>query len=90
MSPQPCPIERIVKRDGNIVAYDRDRIATAIFKAAATVGGTDRQLAEELALAVEKRLVETYGPFSMPSVEEVQDTVEEVLIKNGHVHRVPA
>ena len=85
MSPQPCPIERIVKRDGNIVAYDRDRIATAIFKAAATVGGTDRQLAEELALAVEKRLVETYGPFSMPSVEEVQDTVEEVLIKNGHV-----
>jgi uridine kinase len=85
MSTSPSPIERIVKRDGNIVAYDRDRIATAIFKAATTVGGTDRKLAEELAVAVEKRLVETYGPYSMPSVEDIQDTVEEVLIKNGHV-----
>jgi hypothetical protein len=67
------------------VAYDRDRIATAIFKAATTVGGTDRKLAEELAVAVEKRLVETYGPYSMPTVEDIQDVVEEVLIKQGHV-----
>lgn len=85
MNAAACPIERIVKRDGNVVAYDRDRIATAIFKAAASVGGTDRRMAEELAIEVEKRLIETYGPFSMPTVEDIQDTVEEVLIKNGHV-----
>lgn len=85
MTTQNSPIERIVKRDGNIVAYDRDRVATAIFKAAASVGGTDRALAMELALEVERRLVEVYGPYSMPSVEDIQDVVEEVLIKNGHV-----
>jgi uridine kinase len=85
MTTQNCPIERIVKRDGNIVAYDRDRVASAIFKAAASVGGTDRALAMELALEVERRMVEVYGPYSMPSVEDIQDVVEEVLIKNGHV-----
>ncbi len=90
MSATPCPIERIVKRDGNIVAYDRDRIATAIFKAASSVGGTDRRLAEELAGEVERRIVEVYGPFSMPTVEEIQDIVEEVLIKNGHVKTAKA
>lgn len=90
MSSSPCPIERIVKRDGNIVAYDRDRIATAIFKAAASVGGTDRRLAEELAADVERRLVEVYGAHAMPTVEEIQDIVEEVLIKNGHVKTAKA
>ncbi len=90
MTAPACPIERIVKRDGNIVAYDRDRIATAIFKAASTVGGSDRRLAEELAVEVERRMVEVYGPYSMPSVEEIQDVVEEVLIKNGHVRTAKA
>ncbi|MCX7899767.1 MAG: ATP cone domain-containing protein, partial [Methylocystis sp.] len=90
MTEAPCPIERIVKRDGNIVAYDRDRIATAIFKAAASVGGKDRRLAEELAKDVERRLVEVYGPHSMPTVEEIQDIVEEVLIKAGHVKTAKA
>ncbi len=90
MTTKGSPIERIVKRDGNIVAFDRDRIATAIFKAAASVGGTDRKLSEELAIEVERRLVEVYGPYSTPSVEDVQDVVEEVLIKNGHVHTAKA
>lgn len=90
MSGSTFPIERIVKRDGNIVAYDRDRIATAIFKAASTVGGTDRRLAEELAVEVERRLVQVYGARSMPSVEEVQDIVEEILIKTGHVKTAKA
>jgi hypothetical protein len=35
-------IKQIVKRDGTVVPYERDRIATAIFKAAAAVGGSDR------------------------------------------------
>lgn len=90
MAEERCPIERIVKRDGNIVAYDRDRIATAIFRAAASVGGTDRRLADELAKDVERRLIEVYGPHSMPTVEEIQDIVEEVLIKAGHVKTAKA
>ena len=48
----PGPLLRIVKRDGQVVPYDRERIATAIFKAAASLGGTDRHRAEFLATEV--------------------------------------
>jgi len=76
-------IKQIVKRDGNVVAYDRDRIATAIFKAATAVGGSDRAEAEKLAMQVEQQLEANFSGGT-PSVEEIQDIVEEVLIKNGH------
>ena len=46
-------ISQIVKRDGTVVKYDRERIATAIFKAAAAVGGSDRDEAERLTGLVE-------------------------------------
>ena len=77
-------IKQIVKRDGTVVAYDRDRIATAIFKAAAAVGGSDRAEAERLAQIVEAKLAANFGVRSTPSVEEIQDLVEETLIKEGH------
>ena len=77
-------IKQIVKRDGTTVAYDRDRIGTAIFKAAAAVGGSDRAEADRLAALVEQKLEGTYGSGGIPSVEETQDIVEEVLIKEGH------
>lgn len=77
-------IKQIVKRDGTTVAYDRDRIATAIFKAAAAIGGSDRAEAERLAQLVEKKLEGTFGAGAIPSVEEIQDIVEETLIKEGH------
>lgn len=77
-------IKHIVKRDGTVVDYDRDRIATAIFKAAVAVGGEDRAEADSLAAEVEAKLLVNFGVNSTPSVEEIQDLVEEVLIKNGH------
>ena len=79
-----CGIKQIVKRDGNVVAYDRERIAIAIFKAATSVGGSDRKEADRLALLVEEKLVGTYGEGGIPSVEEIQDIVETVLIEQGH------
>ena len=77
-------IKQIVKRDGTTVVYDRDRIGTAIFKAAAAVGGSDRAEADRLAGLVEKKLEGAYGSGGIPSVEEIQDLVEQVLIKEGH------
>jgi len=85
-----CPIQSIIKRDGNMVAYDRDRIATAIFKAATSVGGNDRGEAERMAVEVEKALVKNFGGKSTPSVEEIQDTVESTLIKRGHAQTARA
>ncbi len=81
---EPGGIAKILKRDGTVVDYDRDRIATAIFKAAASVGGSDRAASEELAELVEKALIQTYGPGSIPTVEDIQDVVEETLINEGH------
>lgn len=77
-------ITQIVKRNGSVVPYDRERIATAIFKAAGAVGGSDHTEAERLTGLVEERLSAQYGPASTPSVEEIQDVVEETLIKAGH------
>jgi len=77
-------ITQIVKRDGNLVSYDRDRIATAIFKAACSVGGDDRVEADRIALLVEKKMEDTFGAGAIPSVEETQDLVESTLIKEGH------
>ena len=77
-------ITQIVKRNGTVVPYDRGRIATAIFKAASAVGGSKFDEAERLAVHVEEQLGAQYGPGSTPSVEEIQDIVEETLIHAGH------
>jgi len=81
---QECPIKRIIKRDGSVVQYNRDRISTAILKATGSVGTPNRNLAETIGEKVEDALVAAYGPNTMPSVEDIQDVVESVLIENRH------
>jgi len=81
--------KQIIKRDGTRVPYDRDRIVTAIFKAAASIGGRDRFVAEQLAGIVERRLEQMYGTAS-PTVEDIQDLVETVLIDEGHAETARA
>lgn len=78
------PIRKIVKRNGNLVSYDRERITTAIFKATASTGHPDRVLAEAMAERVEHALAAAYSGDMMPSVEDIQDLVERVLIENRH------
>ena len=77
-------IKRIIKRNGHLVDYDRGRIANAIFKAAASVGGFDRTEADRLAGVVELRLVNMYGDAA-PTVEDIQDLVETTLIEENHI-----
>ena len=75
-------IRTIVKRDGRSVLFDREKITDAIFKAAQAIGGRDRETAAELAAIVEEHLIEM--GLEHPTVEQVQDAVEKVLIDNGH------
>ena len=75
-------ITKIVKRDGRAVAFDMEKITQAIYKAAAAIGGSDYDAAERLAQKVCEYL-DAEGTDS-PSVEHVQDTVEKILIENGH------
>jgi anaerobic ribonucleoside-triphosphate reductase len=78
-------IDQVVKRDGTLAAFDRGRIERAIYAAAREVGnGEGRQWAEMLSWAVTGLLAERFDENGhSPHVEEVQDTVEEVLIKSG-------
>ncbi len=77
-------ITHVIKRSGAKVPYNRDRIANAIYRAAVATGGRDKELAEKLAIQAEKQLEETIPTNYSPNIEEIQDIVEKVLIKNGH------
>lgn len=73
----------VIKRDGRVVSFDKTKIADAIFKAAIAVGGEDRLMAEELASAVTLFLRKKFGS-TPPTIEQIQDVVEKVLIETGH------
>ena len=76
-------LTKIRKRDGRIVPFDQEKITTAIFKAAKAVGGDDRKRAEFLSDRVVQVLEKKYRT-TIPSVEDVQDIVEKILIEYGH------
>lgn len=83
-------IDRIVKRDGRLVPFARGKITQAIFSAAVAVGGHDRELAERITDDVLARLEAMAVPDTVPTVEEVQDIVEKVLIERGHARTAKA
>ncbi len=83
-------ILRIRKRDGRIVEFVPEKITNAIYKAAQVVGGHDKKEAEELTKKVTTILEYKFGPKEVPTVEEAQDIVEKVLIKNGHAKTAKA
>ena len=76
-------IKKIIKRDGRTVDYDINKIADAIFKAAQVLGGKDHDLSLEIAEQVEEYLLDVCHN-QVPTVEQIQDAVEKVLIENGH------
>ena len=80
---------KIQKRNGEIVDFDITKIRNAIFAAAKAVGGQDEVEARRLAGLVEALLSETYGA-SIPSVEDIQDIVEKILIEEGHAKTAKA
>lgn len=82
-------IIHIIKRDGRKVPFNIEKIANAIFKATQTRGGTDFNVAMDVAVEV-CRLYEEQNPGKTPTVEEIQDLVEKVLIEKGHAKTAKA
>lgn len=76
-------IKQIIKRDGRTVDFDINKIVIAIYKAAEALGGRDEEMALYLAREVELYLAQTCDNDS-PTVEEIQDAVEKILIESGH------
>jgi len=83
-------IHKVVKRDGRVVDFDLNKIADAIFKAAKAVGGQNRELSVKLARQVADTYIRNNKNGAMPSVEEIQDLVEKVLIESGHAKTAKA
>ena len=82
-------ITMIKKRDGREAPFNIEKIARAIYRAAEAVGGNDYSESMELADKVCQQLSESIIGRN-PSVEEVQDMVERVLIENGHAKTAKA
>src|SRR5437867_523525 len=75
-------IAKIRKRDGRIVNFESSKIANAIYKALVATGKSDYPLAERLGTRVVQKMVQGEKTF-VPSVEDVQDMVESILIEEG-------
>lgn len=82
-------IIHIIKRDGRKVPFNVEKIANAIFKAAQSCGGSDFNEAMDIAVSVCNYYEKSYGS-KIPTVEEVQDLVEKILIENGHAKTAKA
>ena len=76
-------IYKVRKRNGAIIDFDISRIENAIKKAIEAVGGTDFKEVPNLAKKVSDE-VEKKANKDIPNVEVIQDTVEQVLVKEGH------
>ena len=69
-------MKNVTKRDGSVVAFDRQKIVTAIEKAMDdTPAGVDEELAEQIATAIQDMDKDA-------SVEEIQDMVEDNLMSS--------
>lgn len=76
-------VTNIIKRDGRCVSFDITKIASAIEKAfAASEGRAD----SAYCLVLAQKVMETLEARDIlePSVEQIQDCVEHILLKNGH------
>src|SRR5918994_674873 len=77
---------QIKKRDGRLVNFDESKIEQAIYKALIATGKPNFQLAKKLVQKVLKKMTLNSTSFDksvIPSVEDVQDIVESVLIEDG-------
>lgn len=79
----PALVRMVVKRDGREEPFDKTKIADAILRAADTVGEGDRDRAMSLASGVTIYLSKRFEGRA-PTVAQVQDAVEKVLLEMGH------
>ena len=83
-------IDTIIKRDGRTVPFHMEKIEEAVLKAFEASGSAKgRQAAHEIAAQVVDELARNES-IGVPTVEQVQDTVEQALIRNGFVRTAKA
>ena len=78
-------ISRIKKRDGSVVDFVQDKITKAVFKAMESCGIKDEAAAKTVSDIATFMLEDKFGGYTIPSVEQIQDIVEMVLMKRGYL-----
>lgn len=73
----------IRKRNGNIVHFDKFKIAKAILQAGQATGEYNEEIADKLTLRV-LNLAQQVIQSDIPEVEQIQDIVEEVLLASPY------
>lgn len=81
-------IEQIRKRNNNLVAFDPLKIRAAMSKANAATGG--EEISEDFLDDLTRQVIAAIKPEHIPSVEEIQDLVEEKLIQANFVKTAKA
>src|ERR1044071_4818372 len=79
-------IAQIRKRDKGLADFNNSKISNAIYKALMAAGKTDYKLAERLSEKVVQKMDQQFSVLDtnrVPSVEDVQDMVESILIEEG-------
>ena len=76
-------IESVTKRDGTLAPFDSTKIYNAINKAGTTTGEFGEQESWLLTAQVLKVLKHKFSE-SLPSIEQIQDIVEQVLISSNY------
>lgn len=76
-------IENVTKRDGTLAPFDSTKIFNAISKAGNTTGEFGDEETSLLTAQVMKVLKHKYAE-SLPSIENIQDIVEQVLISSNY------
>ncbi len=75
-------IQSIIKRDGRVVLYDQNKIASAILRALEAAGEGDAADAARVANDVQRELEGGFNNGS-PNIEVIQDAVERQLMNHG-------
>jgi len=83
-------IKQVKKRDGSIVDFNQNKITNAIYQALKAVNRDDEALSFELSEKVVGLLNNKFHYRSIPAIEEIQDLVEEVLIREDLVKAAKA
>ncbi|MBQ7413492.1 MAG: ribonucleoside triphosphate reductase [Alphaproteobacteria bacterium] len=78
------PLSDVIKRDGERIAFDASRIAAAIGKAGEATTEFGPEEAWLLTQQVVKVLKYRFSNTIAPSIEQIQDVVEQVLISSNY------
>ncbi len=77
-------IENVIKRDGSTAEFDDSKILNAILKAVKTTNEFEEGEAHRLTTMV-VRILNYKFEGKTPSIEDIQDSVEEALIMSGYI-----